>query len=46
MYPLVETQEHTTFYRIVLMKQNRTSPKGKTYVNETYHDEYEMTQNT
>ena len=28
------------------MKQNRTSLKGQTYVNETYHDEYEMTQNT
>ena len=28
------------------MKQRITSPKGQTYVNETYHDEYEMTQNT
>ena len=46
MYPLVETQEQTTFCRIVLMKQSITSPKGQTYVNETYHDEYEMTQNT
>ena len=46
MYPWVETQEQTTFCRIILIKQNRTSPKGQTYVNETYHDEYEMTQNT
>ena len=46
MYPLVETQEQTTFCRIVLMKPNRTSPKGQTYVNVTYHDEYEMTQYT
>ena len=46
MYPLVETQEQTTFCRIVLMKQSITLPKGQTYVNETYHDEYEMTQNT
>ena len=46
MYPLVETQEQTTFCRIVLMKQSITSPKGQTYVNETNHDEYEMTQNT
>ena len=28
------------------MLQSITSPKGQTYVNETYHDEYEMTQNT
>ena len=46
MYPLVETQEQTTFCRKVLMMQSITSPKGQTYVNETYHDEYEMTQNT
>ena len=46
MYPLVDTQEQTTFCRKVLMKQRITSPKGQTYVNETYHDEYEMTQNT
>ena len=46
MYPLVETQEQTTFCRIVLMKQSITLPKGQTYVNETYHDEYEMTQTT
>ena len=46
MYPLVETQEQTTFCKIVLMKQSITLPKGQTYVNETYHDEYEMTQNT
>ena len=30
----------------VLMMQSITSPKGQTYVNETYHDEYGMTQNT
>ena len=46
MYPLVETQEQTTFCKIVLMKQSITLPKGQTYVNETYHDEYEMTQTT
>ena len=28
------------------MLQSITSPKGQTYVNETYLDEYEMTQNT
>ena len=28
------------------MLQSITSPKGQTYVNETYHDEYEMTQKT
>ena len=36
----------TTFYRKVLMLQSTTSPKGQTYVNETYLDKYEMTQNT
>ena len=46
MYPLVETQEQVTFCRKVLMLQSITSPKGQTYVNETYLDEYEMTQNT
>lgn len=46
MYPLVETQEQTAFCRKVLMLQSITSPKGQTYVNETYLDEYEMTQNT
>ena len=30
----------------VLMMQSITTPKGQTYVNETYLDEYEMTQNT
>ena len=28
------------------MLQSITSPKGQTYVNETYHDKYEMTQYT
>ena len=46
MYPLVETQEQTTFYKKVLMLQSITSPKGQTYVNETYLDDYGMTQNT
>ena len=46
MYPLVETQKQTTFYRKVLMLQSITSPKGQTYVNETYLEEYEITQNT
>ena len=46
MYPLVETQEQTPFCRKVLMLQSITSTKGQTYVNETYLDEYEVTQNT
>ena len=46
MYPLVDTQEQTTFWRKALMLHSITSHKGQTYVNETYFDEYEMTQNT
>ena len=46
MYPLVDTQDQTTFWRKVLMLHSITSHKGQTYVNETYLDEYEMTQNT
>ena len=30
----------------VLMMQSITTPKGQTYVNETYHDEYGKIQNT
>ena len=30
----------------VLMMQSITTPKGQAYVNETYHDEYGMIQNT
>ena len=36
MYPKVDTQEQLTFCRRVLMMQRLTSPKGQTYVNETY----------
>ena len=44
--PIGRFQEQTTFCRKVLMLLSITSPKGQTYVNETYLDEYEMTQNT
>ena len=36
MYPKVDTQEQLAFCRRVLMLQRLISPKGQTYVNETY----------
>ena len=46
MYPLVDTQDQTTFWRKVLKTHRITSHKGQTYVNYTYLDKNEMTQNT